>query len=146
MKRAISKFSLVEAMLISAVLAILMSIAAPAFAVNKIFLKPDGAVVAPCTVWGNTTNALACGKGTTAPASGVIADLIGVVRVASSTTAGFAARWLGALAAKPATSQEGDQYYDTIQHTIAMATATKSDNSAWVKANTATTGAAWTLY
>lgn len=58
----------------------------------------------------------------------------------------FSIRNLGALAAKPATSNEGDWYYDTAQHTVAMATATKSDNSAWLKANTATTGAAWTTY
>lgn len=54
--------------------------------------------------------------------------------------------FLGALGGKPATSTEGDMYYDIAAHTIAMATATKSDNSAWLKANTATTGAPWTTY
>ena len=64
----------------------------------------------------------------------------------SAMTGVFSERDLGALGAKPATSVEGDRYYDVVQHTICIATATKSDNSAWLKANTATTGAAWTLY
>lgn len=54
--------------------------------------------------------------------------------------------FLGALGGKPATSTEGDTYYDVAQHTVCMATATKADNSAWLKANTATTGAPWTTY
>lgn len=55
-------------------------------------------------------------------------------------------RWLGALATKPSTSVEGDEYWDSTQHAVAIATCTASSNACWLKGNTATTGSAWTLY
>lgn len=137
-------FSPVESLILAMIFAIVFILTAPlAYAVNQVKLKPDGANAAPATVFGTPNNGVSIGK-TTAPNSAL--DIVGVITLSSSTTAGSTARWLGALAAKPSTSVEGDQYYDTVQHTIALATATKSDNSAWLKANTATTGAAWTTY
>lgn len=69
-----------------------------------------------------------------------------ITTAAYSADSAVAQHFLGAQASKPATTVEGDQYWDTVQHTIAIATCTAANNGCWLKANTATTGAAWTIY
>ena len=53
-------------------------------------------------------------------------------------------RFLGALAAKPATSVEGDFFWDSTNHGIAFATGTSSGNDKWMRS--VTTGSSWTTY
>lgn len=82
----------------------------------------------------------------------------GTARLGVSITTGTPAamtgvasmRFLGAQAAKPATSNAGDFYWDTVQNTLAMSTCTAANTSCWIKAYTGTQTAgqpsAWTLY
>lgn len=55
----------------------LIAFAAPAGAVNKVPLKPDGTLTAPCTVWGTPSLGLACGKAT---ANTEVIDVVGNVK------------------------------------------------------------------
>jgi len=64
----------------------------------------------------------------------------------SAMTGVASLRFRGAQAAKPASSNEGDFYYDTAQHSVAIATCTSAGNDCWVKALINTANGGWTLY
>ena len=69
-----------------ALLAVLAFVSS-ARATNIIPLKPDSANGAVCTVWGDTSNSMACGK-VTAPAAGYILDLTGNLYVSGAIVSG----------------------------------------------------------
>lgn len=75
--------------------------------------------------------------------SGNVKVPAGTLSVASSTTAGYVMRFLGAFTSKPTSHNMGDFYFDVTNHTLAMSTATFANSSSgWVEA----TQSSWTSY
>jgi hypothetical protein len=84
--------------------------------------------------------------------TGTISTSAGSLSVSTGTSAGVTnMRFRGALDAKPSSANEGDIYWDIVEKTLCISTATSSNGSAWLKANKgnlggSTTQAAWTTY